>query len=116
MSNNDEGHNGFVNFETWAAMLWINNSQSMQEFVHNIVTAERRDESFGHTHPRAIGEKVLAAVQATLFEDIEMLSLSGADVTQSEAFMFLTEVGSWQRVDEIEVGESLITDVQEMLG
>lgn len=116
MSDNKETYNGFANRETWAAVLWINSSQSMQEFAHNIVTAERRDEGFGHTHPLAIGEKVIHAIHGTLIEDIEILSLSGADVTQSEAFMFLTEVGSWWRIDEIEVGETLITDVQELVG
>jgi hypothetical protein len=37
---NDTTYNGWTNYETWAAKLWIDNDQGEQEIAEEIVTSE----------------------------------------------------------------------------
>ena len=36
----EQGYNGWVNYPTWNAALWINNDQATQEWAREIVTSD----------------------------------------------------------------------------
>jgi len=98
-----EDYNGWRNRETWACALHINNDESLQEWALQL-TRELVD-SHGPTAP-LIGERIVNG-----FEEIigEMLSEEMFEF----AIMVMSDVGSFWRIDPIEVGESFLEAVAE---
>jgi len=98
-----EDYNGWRNRETWACALHINNDESLQEWALQL-TRELVD-SHGPKAP-LIGERIVDG-----FEDIvgEMLG----EETFEFAIMVMSDVGSFWRIDPVEIGESFIEAVSE---
>ncbi|MEA1997712.1 MAG: hypothetical protein U9N61_00090 [Euryarchaeota archaeon] len=100
MTNEEEGYNGWTNYETWDVALWINNDQGTQEHFHEL-TREVIKESDKDTQ--------IAELAEVLQDQID------EDAPELEASMYsdlLTSAIS--TVDYYELAESLINDVKEM--
>ena len=108
--------NGWKNAETWTFMLWTNNDQGDQEFAHEVVRGVlAREDDVADSW---VGSRVIDETKDRLLEAIEAWPSfdNMAPVTGSHAFLFLTDVGSWDRIDPQEVGEALVRDVREIDG
>lgn len=88
----DETYNGWTNRETWAAALWINNDQGMQEFAYEIV----------RTDPYGDGIK-------DWIEELQAEATEGG-IEQREVRLMLNDIGSLWRVNWSEIRDSLIED------
>jgi hypothetical protein len=101
----DETYNGWSNRETWALVLHINNDQSLQEWA-----LELTEQLIGYHGPKAplIGERIVDGFEDTLAEAAE----EGSEQARW-AFTVMGDVGSFWRIDPVEVGESFIEAVGE---
>ena len=98
-----EDYNGWRNRETWACVLHINNDQSLQAWA-----LELTEQLIGYHGPAAalIGERIVDGFQEMVEEAVE----EGSEQARW-AVMVLRDVGSFWRIDPIEVGESFVEAV-----
>lgn len=88
-----EKYNGWNNYETWNAALWINNDQALQESATERVTDNRHDTADA------------ADALSTIFEDYEMIP----DLPSGPASDMLN--ASLSAIDWYEIAQSFITDL-----
>lgn len=102
----DETYNGWTNRETWALVLHINNDQGLQEWA-----LELTEQLVDYHGPVAalIGERIVDGFEELVHE----MLLNGSPVAAENALMILRDVGSFWRMDPIEIGESFIEAVSE---
>ena len=101
-----EDYNGWRNRETWACVLHINNEQGLQEWAHGLTR-----ELIGYHGPTAplIGERIVDGFEELVHDGL----LNGSPVEAEHGLMILRDVGSFWRIDPIEVGESFLEAVAE---
>jgi hypothetical protein len=58
MSDNDNGYNGWANYETWNVVLWINNDEGLYNHARDLMDAWNEDShgSMDHFYSRAARE------------------------------------------------------------
>lgn len=99
-----EDYNGWRNRETWACVLHINNEQSLADWAHGLTR-----ELIGYHGPAAalIGERIVDGFEELVHEGL----LNGSPTEAEHGLMILRDVGSFWRIDPIEVGESFLEAV-----
>jgi hypothetical protein len=103
-----ERYAGWANRETWAAALWLNNEQGMQESVHEAIreAVQMRDELTAS----GAGEVVREYID-------ELFDLDAYDgVLPSGVHNMMQDIGSLWRVDWREVGAAFLCDATEQSG
>ena len=97
-----EMSHGWANRETWAFQMILNNDERLQRDLHgsarNLRTWKR------DAHPRWIGEQLVRVYR-------EWALANYAD--DSDARTLVREVGSFWRIDELEIGEAVLRDLAE---
>ena len=123
-----ETYNGWTNRETWAVALHINNDQGWQESVHEALRENASDMDYpdayrsGSSKIDAEDAKNYAASKAgeIVRENVEnLLTVDGYEDTfgseRPKALQSIAEeVGSLWRVNWTELGESFLSDLEEM--
>lgn len=99
-----EDYNGWRNRETWACVLHINNDQSIQEWALGLTEQLIGYHSAART--TLIGERIVDTFQEMVEEAVE----EGSEQARW-AVMVLRDVGSFWRIDPVEVGESFVEAV-----
>jgi hypothetical protein len=130
--NTDETYNGWANRETWAAALWINNDEGIQESIYDLVRElveqHGRDTYDGCTDCRQGDhsqncETDLDAVQRIsptfVGEQIrewldEMFDVDTHDgVLPRDIVTMMKDIGSLWRVDWHDIGRMFLADATE---
>ena len=93
-----EDYNGWRNRETWACALHINNDESLQEWA-----LELTKQLVAYHGPKAplIGERIVGGFEETIGEML-------GEETFEFAIMVMSDVGSFWRIDPVEIGEAFI--------
>lgn len=111
---NDEEYNGWSNRETWAIQLHLSNNegdyQYMVDQAEEVVRyADSKDEAVGRMADviKDWTEEVYESVLATSGDDRDNLRAS------DEAYMFVSDVGSWWRADFYEIAVHWIDEAIE---
>lgn len=102
-----EEYNGWTNRETWAAMLYIDNDQWLQETALNYA----REEMQGHDEGEEINPYHLGETIKNWIEE-ELLTLENVSEIRG-LWLMLTDVGSFYRVNYREIAETLLSYVKE---
>ena len=96
-----EMSHGWANRETWAFQMILNNDERFQRDVHETA----RNLRTWNAHPRWIGEQLVRVYR-------EWALANYAD--DSDARLLVREVGSFWRIDELEIGEAVLRDLAEI--
>jgi hypothetical protein len=88
----DENYSGWTNLETWAAALWINNDEAMQELARTYAAMDN------------YGEEL-----ETWVEELRIEAIDGGNEYRDTRLMF-ADIGSLWRVNWKEIRDALLTD------
>jgi len=76
--NEEEGYNGWKNYETWDVVLWIDNDQGLQEEVLDLGREVAEDAPFADNIKEII-EAMAPELEASMFSDLLNSALSEVD-------------------------------------
>ncbi len=100
-----EEHNGHANYETWAFLAHLTQTESLINEAVEIARPMVDDEY----HYRVIGETIVRHFKEWCWEQIEFYFTEQI----SDATLMAKDVGSWWRVDENGVGRHIVEYVRE---
>ncbi len=100
-----EEHNGWPNYETWVFWLHITNTQSLLRaavyFARPLVEMDY--------HPAVVGDVVIRHFKEWCWNEIE----SFQSEQYRDALLMAQDVGSFWRIDDVEIGRHVIDYVKE---
>lgn len=107
----DDTYNGWVNRETWAIALHINNEPAMQEAALFEAEYLLPDTDYANTGEVGLGklEQIGEAIVENLQETLkELMSFN-----QEATWNIINDIGSFWRIDLVELGEAFAQDALE---
>jgi hypothetical protein len=103
---NEQEYNGWFNYETWSANLWITNDQGLYE----IATDYAKQEIEGHDQGEVINPYHLGETLRDWIEN-DLLTLENISGNQ-DLFNMLTDIGSLGRVNWREIADNFINELR----
>lgn len=96
----DKGYNGWVNFETWQAALWVNNDYGLYSWL--METAEDLISDDPDVPASYLAEDLGKMLDDSLYETLEVDDVSGllGDIV----------ISWWSRVDWREIAEGYVEE------
>ena len=104
-----EEHNGHANYETWAFLAHITQTQELLNEAIEIARPMVDDEY----HYRVIGETVVRHFQEWCWETIHSWVVYDPPQPWRDATLMANDVGSWWRIDENGGGRHMMEYVKE---
>lgn len=109
--SDDSGYNGWTNFETWCASMWITNDAGNYEFWSSRAEEVLR-QTFDEKEDDEDETEVRRAASRALAREIEQsIADAASEILPEPASMLVDLLGaSLLRVDEVEIAEHMISD------
>lgn len=102
-------HNGHKNYETWAFLTHITQTESILNKALTVAAPLVHDEY----HHRVIGETVVRAIREWCETEVEDGTRYDGRYQWNDARMMQHDVGSWWRIDENAVGRHMMAYIKD---